>query len=70
MDWKDPITVDPNVYHGKACIRGTRIMASVVLDNLAAGVTVEELLKSYPTLSREAVQAVIAYLQSSHVNVS
>ena len=57
MNWKDYITVDPNVCHGEACIRGTRIMASVVLDNLAAGATVEELLESYPTLSREAVRA-------------
>ena len=37
MNWKDYITVDPNVCHGEACLRGTRIMASVVLDNLAAG---------------------------------
>jgi uncharacterized protein (DUF433 family) len=36
-------------------------MVSVVLDNLAAGVTLDELLKSYPSLSREAVQAAIAY---------
>lgn len=36
MDWKKHITVDPNVCHGKACIRGTRVMVSVILDNLAA----------------------------------
>jgi uncharacterized protein (DUF433 family) len=61
VNWKDFITVDPNVCHGQACVRGTRIMASVVLDNLAAGVPLEELRKSYPTLTREAVQGVIAY---------
>ena len=37
MDWQNYITVDPNVCHGQACLKGTRVMASVVLDNLAAG---------------------------------
>ena len=41
MNWKDRISVDPNICHGKVCIKGTRIMVSVVLDNLAAGETVE-----------------------------
>ena len=61
MRWQDHITVDPAVCHGKACIRGTRIMVSVVLDNLAAGLTVEEILKSYPSLNKESIQAAIAY---------
>jgi uncharacterized protein (DUF433 family) len=47
--------------HGQACISGTRVMASVVLDNLAAGLTPDEILQSYPSLTREAVQAAIAY---------
>jgi uncharacterized protein (DUF433 family) len=61
MLWQDYITVDPYVCHGQACIKGTRVMVSVVLDNLAAGVTVEELLLSYPSLTREAVYASMAY---------
>lgn len=61
MDWREYITTDPRVCHGKACIRGTRIPVSVVLDNLAAGLSVEEILQSYPGLSREALQAAIAY---------
>jgi uncharacterized protein (DUF433 family) len=44
MNWQDYIVVDPAVCHGKACIKGTRIMASVVLDNLAAGLTANEIL--------------------------
>ena len=59
MDWRERISVDPSVCHGKACIKGTRIMVSVILDNLAAGVTPEEILKSYPTLKREDVYAAI-----------
>ena len=61
MKWQDYITVDPNVCHGKACIKGTRIMVSVVLDNLAAGLKPDEILKSYPSLNFEAVHAAIAY---------
>ena len=61
MDWRDLIVVDPAVCHGQACIRGTRIMASVVLDNLAAGLDIEGLLMSYPSLTKEAVQAAVAY---------
>ncbi len=61
MDWRERITVDPNVCHGKACIKGTRVMVSVVLDNLAAGLELEEITNSYPSLTREDVQAAIAY---------
>lgn len=61
MNWRDHITVDPAVCHGQACIRGTRIMASVVLDNLAAGIGTDELLASYPTLTADDIQAVLDY---------
>ena len=61
MDWREQITVDPAICHGRACIRGTRITVSVVLDNLAAGLTWDELLSSYPSLSRKDLQAVMAY---------
>jgi uncharacterized protein (DUF433 family) len=61
MDWQNYITVDPNVCHGQACVKGTRIMASVVLDNLAAGLTPDEIIKSYPSLTREAIRATMIY---------
>jgi uncharacterized protein (DUF433 family) len=61
MNWQDHIIVDPSICHGKACIKGTRIMVSVVLDNLAAGLDSDELLKSYPSLTKEEVQAAISY---------
>jgi uncharacterized protein (DUF433 family) len=61
MNWRDYITVDQNISHGQACIKGTRIMVSVVLDNVAAGLTKEEILRSYPTLTREAIQAALTY---------
>ena len=61
MNWREYITVDPNVCHGHACIKGTRIMVSVVLDNLAAGVPQEDILRSYPSLDRESIRAAVAY---------
>ena len=61
MDWRERITVDPLVCHGKACIKGTRIMVSVILDNLAEGVSAEEILKSYPSLKSDDIRAAIAY---------
>lgn len=61
MNWRDRITVDPLVCHGKACIKGSRIMVSVILDNLAEGSGEEEILKSYPSLTREDIKAAIAY---------
>ena len=61
MDWRERITVDPTICHGQACIKGTRIMVAVVLDNLAAGVETDELLKSYPTLTPGDVQAALNY---------
>lgn len=61
MDWRERISSDPLVCHGKVCIRGTRIMVSAVLDNLAANVSREEILKSYPTLTAEDIQAAVAY---------
>jgi len=61
VNWRDYITVDPTVCHGVACVKGTRIMVSVVLDNLAAGRTPDEMIASYPSLTPDAVRAVLAY---------
>jgi uncharacterized protein (DUF433 family) len=55
------ITVDPNVCFGKPCIRGHRIWVSLVLDFLAEGMTIEEILAEYPDLTAEDVRACIAY---------
>ncbi|MFP4105040.1 MAG: DUF433 domain-containing protein [Phycisphaerae bacterium] len=61
MSWRDRITVNPDTCHGRACIKGTRIEVSVVLDNIAAGVSVEELLGSYPSLEPGDIQAALEY---------
>ncbi len=59
MDWREYISVHPNVCHGKACIAGTRVMVTVVLDNLAAGLSAEEIAESYPSVATDAVKAAL-----------
>lgn len=61
MTWQDRIYVDPLVCHGQACVLGTRVTVSVVLDNLAAGVCRDEILLSYPSITAEDIDACIAY---------
>lgn len=55
------MTCDPGVMGGRPCIRGTRITLRTVLANLAAQHTFEDILREYPTLTREDLQAMVAY---------
>jgi uncharacterized protein (DUF433 family) len=61
MNWRDRIVSNPQICHGQVCIRGTRVMVSVVLDNLAAGLSHDEILASYPSLTRDDIDAAIGY---------
>lgn len=61
MEWRDYVAVEPSICHGQACVRGTRILVSVVLDNLAAQLPPEEIVRSYPGLTREAIDACVVY---------
>ena len=61
MNWRDRIESEPETLHGKVRIQGTRIPVSVVLDNLAAGLTHPEVLASYPSLKEEDIRACLAY---------
>ncbi len=61
MTWRDRVTVDPGVCHGRACIRGTRVMVSVILDNLAAGAPREDILRAYPALRAGDIDAAVGY---------
>ena len=61
MNWRERITVDPSICHGKACIKGTRILVSSILDNLAEGLSIEEILQSYPSMKKEDIRAAVAY---------
>ena len=55
------ISIDPRICFGKPCVRGTRIWVSLLLDFLASGAAIEEILENYPQLKREDVLAAIAY---------
>ena len=55
------ISVDPLVLHGQACLEGTRIPVSVVLDCLGDGLSTEQIIEQYPSLSTAAVRAAAAY---------
>jgi uncharacterized protein (DUF433 family) len=60
-NWKERISVNPAVCHGKACIRGTRVLVSVILDNIAAGADRSQILASYPSLKPQDIDAALAY---------
>jgi uncharacterized protein (DUF433 family) len=59
-EWRIRIVCDPQLHHGEPCIRGTRIAVSVVVSSLA-DLTIDELLREYPQLSREDIQAALYY---------
>lgn len=61
MNWQNYIVVNPKICHGKACIKNTRIMISVILDNLAIGMTPDEIIEEYPSLDLKAIRAAIKY---------
>ncbi len=61
MDWRPWIVSDPKVKMGKPVIAGTRISVDLILEKLAAGETVQDLLEAHPRLTEEAIRAALAY---------
>jgi uncharacterized protein (DUF433 family) len=61
MDYRDYITIDPDMRGGKPCIRGMRITVQDVLEYLASGMTEEEILDDFPDLTREDIKACLAF---------
>jgi uncharacterized protein (DUF433 family) len=60
-NYLDRVASDPSICHGKACIKGTRVMVSIILDYLGAGYSHDEILKHYPTLANEDILAALQY---------
>jgi uncharacterized protein (DUF433 family) len=60
MNWNDRIGTEPNVCHGKPCIKGTRVMVSVILDNLAASESPEAIMRGY-RIEAADIQAALLY---------
>lgn len=61
MNWQAWIISDPAVMMGKPVISGTRITVELILEKLAAGETIEQILEAHPRLTREAIQASLAF---------
>lgn len=61
IDWKEHITIDPELHHGDPCITGTRIPVTMIVGSLADGMTAQEILDAYPQLSPTDIQAALAY---------
>lgn len=60
VDWHEKISIDPEICHGTPCIKGTRVMVSVILDNLAAGESPEEIMRGYH-VDRADIEAALSY---------
>ncbi|HEX7379493.1 MAG TPA: DUF433 domain-containing protein [Pirellulales bacterium] len=60
MNWRDRISVNPRVCHGKPCIKGTRVLVSVVLADVAAGESFDAIMSGYH-IEHEDVQAALHY---------
>ena len=61
MDYRERITVEPGKRSGKPCVRGLRIAVHDVLEYLASGMTIEEVLHDFPDLTKEDIFACLAY---------
>ncbi len=61
IDWREHMTSDPKVCQGQICAKGTRVLVTNILDSLAEGASREEILRSYPTLRTEHIDAALAY---------
>lgn len=61
MNWRERIVIDPTILVGKPVVRGTRLAVEFIIDLLAQGWTEEEILRNYPGLVREDLQACLSY---------
>lgn len=61
MDWREYVVSDPEILVGKATIKGTRISVEMILEDLADGVSEEELIRQYPDLTLDSIRAAVSY---------
>ncbi len=69
MDWKARITSDPAIMFGKPVITGTRVPVDLIVDKLAGGRTIEQLLKSYPHIKADDIYACLSFAAASVKNI-
>jgi uncharacterized protein (DUF433 family) len=61
MDYRERISIDPEIRSGKACVKGTRIAVADIFDYLGGGMSVAEVLEDFPDLTEEDIRACFAY---------
>jgi uncharacterized protein (DUF433 family) len=61
VNWREHISIDPRIHHGKPCIKGTRVPVSVIIGTIAEGHTPERILKSWPQLTHEDIIAALKF---------
>lgn len=61
MDWRGRIVSDPNILVGKPVIKGTRISVELIIGWLASGWSFEQVLEAYPHITRDDIQAALAF---------
>lgn len=66
-DWEEHISVDPDICHGKPCIKGTRVLVATVVASLEDGMTADEILGYYPSIPPESVQALAQYVENTQL---
>jgi uncharacterized protein (DUF433 family) len=61
MNWRERISIDPRIHHGKPCIKGTRVPASVIVGSIASGDTPALILEAWPQLMPEDIEAALRF---------
>jgi len=61
VHWQERIVISPDIHHGDPCVKGTRVPVAVLLGSLADGMDPPEILRQYPQLTAEDIQAALAY---------
>jgi len=65
VDWREHISINPEVMLGKPCIAGTRVPVAHILEKIAADIPIDDILYDYPRITREDVLAAVAYAAAS-----
>jgi uncharacterized protein (DUF433 family) len=61
MNWRERISIDPRIHHGKPCIKGTRVPVSVIVGTVAEGLAWERIIESWPQLSLDDIEAALRF---------
>jgi uncharacterized protein (DUF433 family) len=61
VPWQDHVVIEPDLHHGEACIRGTRIPVSMIIGSLADKMSIADIIAAYPQLTIEDIQAALSY---------